>query len=153
MSDGDSINDYIPKDPYALQFVRVDDAIHILKSLGPGSFMAKTDLKSAIHLIPVHPEDWHLLGFYWQQQYYVDLYLPFGLGSAPFLFNQLSNALEWVLKHNYGLQHVLHILDDFFIAEPSCFQYLSSFSKLLCFFMSVKAPVVPSKTLGPVSGY
>ena len=147
--EGDSINDYIPKDPYALQYVRVDDAIHILKSLGPGSFMAKTDLKSAFRLIPVHPEDWHLLGIYWQQQYYVDLYLPFRLRSAPFLFNQLSDALEWVLKHNYGLQHVLHILDDFFIAELSRFQCLSSFSKLLRFLMSVKAPVVPSKTLGP----
>ena len=145
----DSINDYIPKDPYALQYVRVDDAIHILKSLGPGSFTAKTDLKSAFRLIPVHPEDWHLLGIYWQQQYYVELYLPFGLRSAPFLFNQLSDVLEWVLKHNYGLQHVLHILDDFFIAEPSRFQCLSSFSKLLRFFMSVKAPVVTSKTLGP----
>ena len=147
--EGDSINDYIPRDPYALQYVRVDDAIHILQSLGPGSFMAKTDLKSAFRLIPVHPEDWHLLGIYWQQQYYVDLYLPFGLRSAPFLFNQLSDALEWVLKHNCGLQHVLHILDDFFIAEPSCFQCLSSFSKLLRLFMSVKAPVVNSKTLGP----
>ena len=42
--EGDSINDHIPKDPYALQYVRVDDAIRILKSLGSGSFMAKTDL-------------------------------------------------------------------------------------------------------------
>ena len=76
--EGDSINDYIPKDLYALQYVRVDDAIHILKSLGLGSFMAKTDLKSAFRLIPVHPEDWHLLGIYWQQRYYVDLYLNSG---------------------------------------------------------------------------
>ena len=144
-----TISHLFPKDPYALQYVKVDDAIRILKSLGPGSFMAKTDVKSAFRLIPVHPEDCHLLGIYWQQQYYVDLYLPFGLRSAPFLFNQLSDALEWVLKHNYGLQHVLHILDDFFTAEPSRLQCLSSFSKLLRFFMSVKAPVVASKTLGP----
>lgn len=147
--DGDSLNDHIPKDPYALQYVRVDDAIRILKSLGPGSFMAKTDLKSAFRLIPIHPDDWHLLGIYWQKQYYVDLYLPFGLRSAPFLFNQLSDALEWVLKHNYGLQRVLHILDDFFIAEPSRLQCLASFSTLLRFFMSVHAPVVAAKTLGP----
>lgn len=26
--EGDSINDYIPKDHYALQYVRVDNAIH-----------------------------------------------------------------------------------------------------------------------------
>ena len=111
--------------------------------------MAKTDLKSAFRLIPVHPDDWNLLGIYWKSQYYVDLYLPFGLRSAPFLFNQLSDALEWILKNNYGLKHVLHILDDFFIAEPSRWQCLTSFSTLLRLFMSVHAPVVASKTLGP----
>ena len=147
--EGDSINDHIPKDPYSLQYVRVDDAIRILKSLGPGSFMAKTDLKSAFRLIPVHPDHWHLLGIHWQSQYYIDLYLPFGLRSAPFLFNQLSEGLEWILKHNYGLKNVIHILDDFFIAEPSRVQCLSSFATLLRLFMSVKAPAVASKTLGP----
>ena len=40
---GESINDHIPKDLYSFQYVRVDDAIHILQTLGPGSFMAKTD--------------------------------------------------------------------------------------------------------------
>ena len=94
--EGDSINDYIPKEPYALQYVRVDDAIRILLSLGPGSYVAKTGLKSAFRLIPIHPDDWHLMGIYWQSQYYVDLYLPFGLRSAPFLFNQFSDALEWI---------------------------------------------------------
>ena len=147
--EGDSINDHIPKDPYALQYVRVDDAIRILQSLGPGSFMAKTDLNSAFRLIPIHPADWHLLGIYWQSQYYVDLYLPFGLRSAPFLFNLLSEALEWIPKNNCGLKHVLLILDDFFIAEPSRLQCLSSFSTLLRVFMSVNTPVITSKTLGP----
>ena len=42
--EGDSVNDHIPKDPYTLQYVRVDDAIRILKSLGPRSFMAKKKL-------------------------------------------------------------------------------------------------------------
>ena len=56
--------------------------------------MAKTDLKSAFRLIPIHPDDWHLLGIHWNNQYYVDLYFPFGFRSAPFLFNQLSVALD-----------------------------------------------------------
>ena len=43
-SECDSINDFIPKDPHSLQYVRVDDAIGILKPLGPDSFMAKTGL-------------------------------------------------------------------------------------------------------------
>ena len=111
--------------------------------------MAKTDLKSAFRLIPIHPDDWSLLGIYWQSQYYVDMYLPFGLRSAPFLFNQLSDALEWIVKHNYRIQHVIHILDDFFIAEESKLACLTSFSTLLRVFMSLKAPVVSSKTIGP----
>ena len=147
--EGDSINDGIPKDPYSLKYVRVDDAIRIVQGLGPGSYMAKTDLKSAFRLIPIHPDDWNLLGVYWNSRYYVDMYLPFGLRSAPYVFNQLSEALEWALKHNYGLQNVIHILDDFFIAESSKVACLTSFCKLLKFFISVGAPVVASKTLGP----
>ena len=130
---GHSINDYIPKDSFSLTYVRVDDAIHILKTLGKGAFMAKTDLKSAFRLIPIHPEDWSLLGIYWQSQYYVDMYLPFGLRSAPFLFNQLSDGIEWILKHNYGLKHVIHILDDFFIAEHS---KLACLALALCYGFS-----------------
>ena len=59
--EGDSINGHIPKDPYSLQYVRVDDGVQILRSLGPGAFMAKTDLKSAFRLMPIHPNDWNLL--------------------------------------------------------------------------------------------
>ncbi|KAK3707894.1 hypothetical protein QZH41_017284 [Actinostola sp. cb2023] len=125
--EGDSINDGIPKDPYSLQYVRVDDAIRIVQRLGRGSYMAKTDLKSAFRIIPIHPNDWNLLGVYWNSRYYVDMYLPFGLRSAPYIFNQLSEALEWSLKHNYGLQNVIHILDDFFVAESSKAACLTSF--------------------------
>ena len=113
--EGNSINDHIPDDPYTLRYVQVDDAIHILQSLGPGSFMTKTDPRTAFSLIPTQSVGWHLLGIHWQNQYYVDLYLPFGLRSAPYLFNQLSNSLEWILKHNYRLRHAWHILDYFFI--------------------------------------
>lgn len=93
--------------------MRVDDAIRILQPLGRGTFMANTDLKSAFRLIPSHLDDWSLLASHcsWLSQYYVDMYLPFGLRSAPFLFNQLSNGLEWILKSNYGLQLVIHIVD------------------------------------------
>ena len=93
-SQGTGINDHIPKDPYSLSYVRVDDALRILQSLGRGAFMTKTDLESAFRLIPIHPDDWNLLGIYWQLQHYVDMYLPFGIRSAPFLFNQLSDGLE-----------------------------------------------------------
>ena len=79
---------------------------------------------------------------------YILIYLSVS-GAPPFLFNQFSDALEWILQNNYGLQHVLHILDDFFISEPTRLKCLTSFSTLLRVFMSLRAPVVASKTLGP----
>ena len=79
---------------------------------------------------------------------YILIYLSVA-GAPPFLFNQFSDALEWILQNNYGLQHVLHILDDFFITEPTRLKCLTSFSTLLRVFMGSRAPVVASKTLGP----
>ena len=145
---GESVNDHIPKDPYSFQHVRVDDAISILKSLGPGEYMAKTDLKSALRIMPIHPDDWNLLGIYWESRHYVDLYLPFELRSSLFFFNQISDALEWISKHNYALGHVIHILDDCFIAESSKLTCLENFSTLLKPFTFLRVPIVAAKTLG-----
>ena len=78
--------------------------------------MAKIDLKNAFRLVPVRPKDWNPLGIQWQDQFYIDICLPFGLRSAPFLFNQLADAIHWSLQHNHGVRHVLHYLDDFFTA-------------------------------------
>lgn len=71
----------------------VDDAVAMLVTLGPGALMAKADLKSAFHMIPVHRADWELLGMFWQGHYYVDTRLPFSLRSAPYLFNKYADAL------------------------------------------------------------
>ena len=60
-----------------------------------------------------------------------------------------GDALKWILTYSYRLQHVLHILDDFLVIEPSRFQCLTSFSTLLLVFVSLRAPLVVPKTLGP----
>ena len=41
--------------------------------------MAKTDKESAFRIFPIHRDDWELLGMLWEDKYYVDLFLPFGL--------------------------------------------------------------------------
>ncbi len=54
----------------------------------------------------------------WHGKYYYDKILPFGLKSAPILFNQLSDAVEWILINEYRISFVCHILDDFLLIEP-----------------------------------
>ena len=44
---GLSINDSIPDDCSSVQYATINDAVKILQRLGPGSYLAKTDIKSA----------------------------------------------------------------------------------------------------------
>ncbi len=54
---GSSVNDYIPQEFSSVKYACINDAISVIKSLGAGCFMAKTDIKSAFRIIPVHPKD------------------------------------------------------------------------------------------------
>lgn len=147
-----SINDYISKEDYSLQYTSIDDAVRILSSLGPSALMAKVDLKSAFRMIPVRPEDWELLGMYWKGRFYFDTCLPFGLRSAPYLFNQYADALAWILHNNYGIRWLIHYLDDYFLAGPAgssdCATHLQSFLQT-CSQLGV--PIAMEKVEGPTT--
>ncbi|XP_055353021.1 uncharacterized protein LOC129598954 [Paramacrobiotus metropolitanus] len=147
---GDSVNDYISRQDYTLKFCSVDDAVKILTRLGPGALMAKVDLKHAFRLIPVHPADWHLLGYQFDNLYYFDIVLPFGLRSSPAIFNRLSDFLEWIVRHVANFADVLHYVDDFFFAGPAnsrlC-QLVMEFFFLLCGDLGV--PIALDKCDGP----
>lgn len=115
---GRSVNDGIPKAPFSLHYVSVDDAIRALVDLGPGALMAKFDVQAAYRNVPIHPHDRFLLGMTWRDKFYVDLVLPFGLRSAPFIFDSVASAVEWILIHNYAVSPLFHYLDDFLTLGP-----------------------------------
>ena len=149
---GSSINDYIDSSLYSLSYCSIDDAYRIINKLGPGALLSKIDLKDAFHLIPVRPADWNLQGIHWKQNFYIDTCLPFGLRSAPYLFNRFSDALHWILQHNYGVEHLLHYLDDFFTAgsanSDTCDRNLHT---MLTLCETLNAPIKPSKVEGPTT--
>ena len=94
--------------------------------------------------------DPNLLGICWRHQFYVDTCLPFGLRSAPHIFNELSTSIHWILQHTYGVQNLLHYLDDFFSAgpvdSPVCKQNLQTMFALCD---KINAPIQMSKVEGP----
>ena len=141
------MNAHIPPEAYSLHYIKVDNAISILQELGQGCFMSKLDIKSAFRNIPVHPSDWELLGMKWEGLYFFDMVLPFGLRSAPFIFDQFSSAIEWIIQHKLNIPRVIHILDDFFLATPTprtnCMTALCRVPHL---FSVLNIPVAPGKT-------
>ena len=42
------------------------------------------------------------------------------LRSAPYIYNKLSDAIEWIILNKCSISFVCHILDDFVIVELPC---------------------------------
>ena len=115
--EGHSVNDGIPTDICSLHYTSVDDALHYITTLGPHTQLVKIDLKSAYRILPIHPDDRHLLGISWQGKTYFDQALPFGLRSAPKIFTAFADALAWALLVS-GIRFQIHYLDDFLFFAP-----------------------------------
>ena len=149
---GRSVNDYISDDESSVSFNNFDSAVNIVAKLGQGALLAKLDVKSAFRICPVHPSDWHLLGFSFRDYYFVDLCLPFGLRSSVNRFTQLSDTLSWILRNNYNITNVSHYLDDFFLAAPSgsasCRNNMEITKSL---FERLGVPLAPEKKVGPTT--
>ena len=65
-----SANDAISVDKGHMHYASVLDAASYI--LGTGACLAKVDLENAYRIVPVHPDDHHLLGFCWGNQVYID---------------------------------------------------------------------------------
>ena len=148
--DGFSVNDGISRDDFSPHYATVDMAVSHIMSLGRGPHLTKVDVRNAFRLCPVQPSQKFLLGIYWENQYNYDRVLPFGLRSAPFIFNKFADSRQWILQNTCKLQRILHYLDDFLdIAGPSKEQAQKHHDLILDMFKYLDVPVVPEKVEGP----
>lgn len=69
----------------------------------------------------------------WEGRQYIDPALPFGLRSAPKVFNAIAEALEWILK-SQGISCLMHYLDDFVtvgaLGSGECLRNMASMSQI-----------------------
>ena len=115
------------------------------------TMLAKIDIESAFRLVPVHPQDRPLLGVRWDDQLFIDPMLPFGLRSAPKIFNAVADALHWYLG-NRGVPHIFHYLDDFiFLGAPHSTQCQDSLLTLNQVCKELGVPIAEHKWDGPAT--
>ena len=149
---GSSVNDFISKDTYTLHYATFDEALALVAQHGQNALMAKLDIKHTFRLCPVHPADLELLGIHWEGQYYIDLRLPFGLRSSPYLFNRLADAFEWILKNNYTITDLMHYLDDYFTVGPPNSKTCADNVNIMIHLASyLGIPLAPEKLEGPTT--
>ena len=86
----------------------------------------------------------------WRSKLYVDLALPIGLHSAPYIFNSVADLVEWTPVHNYKIPDFLHYLDDLITVgppdSPLCVQYLQTAFNVC---EQLGLPIHPAKSAGP----
>ena len=144
-----SINDGIPRLLCGLSYITINHAIQKILELGTNTLLAKIDIKNAFRLLPVHPADRHLLAMEWRKHIYIYTCLPFGLRSAPKLFNILADLLSWIVEQR-GVSMSLHYLDDFLTMGPAsstlCQKNLSMFQQV-CDELGI--PLATEKIEGP----
>ena len=150
---GNSVNHLIPSELCSLEYATVDDAANLAARAGKGALMAKMDLHSAYRMVPVHPGDQSLLGIQWEGKIFTDRALPFGLRSAPKIFNAVVDGLAWALLC-LGVEPILHYLDDFFL----CSEAHSSACKVgldiaIATSNHLGLPVAPHKVEGPCTSF
>ena len=146
---GKSVNDGISSAFCSLQYTSVDNAVNIITALGNSTELIKLDLSNAYRIVPVHPDDQPLLGLSWQGNTYMDRALPFGLRSAPKIFNAVADFLAWAL-HCEGVLLLIHYLDDFLIFGPPGTKIASTARWLVeALLRDFGAPIAEHKTEGP----
>ena len=146
---GHSVNDGISPELCSLSYASVDDAACLLRHYGRGTLMAKLDLRSAYRMVPVHPHDQWLLGIQWGKHTYVDKALPFGLRSAPKIFNAVADGLAWAMLCE-GIAHPIHYLDDFlFCGPPNTGSCQAALGKAIPICHQLGLPIAPEKVEGP----
>ena len=114
--------------------------------------MAKIDIRHAFRLCPVRPEDYELLGTYWEGLYYVELQLPFGLRSSVFIFNMFADAIQWILTHNHLISSLIHYLDNYFTAGKADSPQCAAKVEIICkVFKQLCIPIAEDKLEGPTT--
>jgi len=85
----------------------------------------------------------------WRGNIYIDHCIPFGLCSAPKLFNIMADLLAWIMEDS-GVSYLIHYLDDYLTMGPPgstvCQQNLNTFTSI-CADLGV--PLTADKLEGP----
>ena len=149
---GNSVNDFI--DPYfsSVHYSKFDNVIDIIQRLGKGAIMGKRDIKSAFNLCPVHPDDFNILGIYFDNKYWIQKMLPQGCSISPAIFERFATFLQWAVSEYTKSKNIDHYLDDYFFAGKAktsdCSNLITAF-EYLCHDM--KIPINEEKSEGPVT--
>lgn len=144
---GISINNYMCTTAKEFHYKTLDYVADIIL---PGDYLSVVDISSAYRTVHIFPAHRTYQGFSWEDRYYVDNRLAFGLKCAPFIFTCISDFIVRTLGR-YGYHRCVNYIDDFLCigdSYDSCFesqQFLIKLLNYVGFEVSYKKIVQPAQ--------
>ncbi|KAJ1200289.1 hypothetical protein NDU88_004113 [Pleurodeles waltl] len=124
-------------------FASVDDSIRLVRKCGRGSELAKCDIKAAFRFLPIHPEDFPVLGMQLDGAICVESVLPRGCAISCALFEAFRTFLQRVVMKVRGHRAVSHYLDVGEAESGTCDRALRCFEWMV---LDMGVPLAPEKT-------
>ena len=94
----------------------IDSVVRCINEIGPGAVMFTLDVARAFKNFTTCPLDWPLLAIRWQDQYYMDLTMPFGSRASSAHMQRVAEAIVAILAKK-GLTAFMYF-DDMIVVSP-----------------------------------
>ena len=87
-----SVNSGISEGICLVSYATLDDAVRLIKRLGPITQLVKMDLKDAYRMVPIHPHDQHLLAIVWAITFMLIAVFPLDCAWPP------RSSQRWLMR-------------------------------------------------------
>ena len=145
---GTSVNDFIDPDKTTTKYQKFDDAISLVITEGRFCWLAKGDIKSAFKLAPIRYQDLACLGIQFDNQFFIDLTLPFGSAISCAIFEEISTLIHWIFEQRTALIFV-HYLDDYIWGSRLFAICQAAFNTVVSTSQEIGLPLAPEKMVPP----
>ena len=118
---GSAVNEGISKDIYLgelieLHYASVEEVCRMVLEMGKGSVIYKRDLRHAYRQFPIDPRDIRYLGYFWENQFYIDLVLAMGQRNAGMACTRVTKSIMYM--HAQDGHRGTNYLDDLIGVSP-----------------------------------
>ena len=144
-----SVNSCIPEENSTVKYHHIDEVIEMALAIGTCVKGARCDIEAAFRHQSMHFSQLFLLGFTFNEKFYINSSLPFGAASSCQIFEKVACALQWIITDQTGRVHISHFLDDFPLLGVSHEDVCLFIVDFYTIMDRIGMPVAKEKTLGP----
>jgi hypothetical protein len=134
-------------EPYKLLLPTVDDIAQIIAFYGHHTYLWSLDLQRAFRQLRIDPLDWPMIGISWDQQFYVDVAVAFGLRHGSAFCQRVSQAVCDIL--NCENITAVPYIDDTIGAQPTLALAQAGYSRAVKLFAELGLTLNTNKCTPP----